>query len=155
MTSGFEARHVRRSGTIELDGPPDAAFALFTPAGEKEWVPEWDPVFLQPASGEARPGMVFTTGHGGEETLWSAVDYAPERRYVRYARVTPGSRFGFVEVACEAAAGGRSRATISYTLTALTEKGNAQIDAVDDTNYAAMLETWKAKVNACLAKRRA
>lgn len=155
MTTAFRARHVRRSGTIELDGPPDAAFALFTPAGEKEWVPDWDPAFLQPASGETRAGMVFTTGHGGETTLWSAVDYAPERHYVRYARVTPGSRFGFVEVECAAAGHGRSRATVAYTLTALTEQGNAQIDALDDASYAAMLATWRDKVNACLAKRRA
>lgn len=69
--SKFEARHVQRSHTIVLNGVPEVVFPLFTPAGEKLWVDDWDPVYLYPASGETQEGMVFSTGHDDETTYES------------------------------------------------------------------------------------
>ena len=49
----FEAKHVVRSHTIEIQARPDAVFPLFTPMGEKKWVDGWDPIMHYPRSGEA------------------------------------------------------------------------------------------------------
>lgn len=56
--------HLSRAHHIDLAAPPAEVFPLFTPAGEKLWIREWDPRYLHPASGETRQGMVFTTGAG-------------------------------------------------------------------------------------------
>ena len=40
------------------------AISHFTPRGEEQWLPGWEPVYLSPASGQTEEGMVFTTGEG-------------------------------------------------------------------------------------------
>ena len=76
----FEAKHVVRSHTIEIQARPDAVFPLFTPMGEKKWVDGWDPIMHYPRSGEAMEGAVFSTRSEGEaETVWAIVEYDPEK----------------------------------------------------------------------------
>lgn len=145
-------KHVRRSHAIVLALPPAEAFALFTPEGEKRWIREWEPRYLHPASGEARAGMVFTTGAGDELTIWSLVDYDPRALRSRYARVTPASRFGFVEVACDPEAAG-TRVTVAYAFTALTPAGEAFLEGFGEDAFRAMIEGWKDLIEAWLRRR--
>src|SRR5689334_18283049 len=77
-------------------------FPLFTPLGEMDWVPGWEPRFLWPADGHTERGMVFLTGQGTEETFWTVVDFDESKNYARYCRITPGSRSVLVEVQCTA-----------------------------------------------------
>jgi hypothetical protein len=150
--SAFQPAHVRRTHTLAVDAPIDDAFPLFTPAGEKLWVPGWDPVFLHPRSGETCVGMVFTTGSGDDATYWSTVAYDPARHLARYARVTPASRFGFVDVACTAQGPRRTRVQVSYVYTALTAAGNAFIDAFTQVSYEQMIGEWQPLIEAYLAR---
>lgn len=135
--------HVAFSHTIVLNGAVERVFPLFTPAGEMAWVPDWAPEFLHPANGETCSGMIFRTVHDGEETVWACVDWRPEEHRVRYARVTPASRFGFVDVACRAVPGGHTEATVSYAFTALSAAGEASIAAMSQSRFAAMIEGWR------------
>src|SRR3989337_699784 len=73
------------SGTLEVLLPSDQALPLFTPAGEREWVPGWDPQF--PSGEDSSPGTTFTT-YGGR-TLWVIVGRT--HASMRYARVMPAS----------------------------------------------------------------
>ena len=147
----FNARHVRREHTITVDAAVERVFPLLTPLGEELWVPGWKPAYLYPPSGEMMAGLVFTTGSGDDATYWSVIAYDPARYVSRYARVTPASRFGFVDVACAAAAPARTRVTVAYTYTALTEAGNAFIDAFTDAGYREMIEEWRSLMNIWLA----
>lgn len=146
------ANHLTRSHHIDLDAPPAEVFPLFTPAGEKLWIREWDPRFLHPASGETQQGMVFTTGAGDDQTFWALVDYDPQRYRARYARVTPASRFGFVEVACTARGAG-TRVEVTYTFTALTDAGNAFLEQFSEAAFRKMIEGWKALLDDWLRRR--
>lgn len=150
--SPFQAKHISRSHTIVLNGPPAVVFPLFTPEGETHWVRDWRPVYLHPASGRTGEGMVFMTGHDREETFWSLVRFDPVRCVARYARVTPASRFGFVEVACEDSGGMMTRATVTYTYTALTDAGNAFIDAFTAEQFREMIEAWQVEIDHYLAR---
>ena len=150
----FVASHVRREHTITVDAAVDRVFPLLTPAGEELWVSGWKAVYLHPSSGEMTPGMVFTTGAGDDTTYWSVVHYDPAAHVSRYARVTPASRFGFVEVACSAAGAARTRVTVAYTYTALTEAGNAFIEAFTETGYREMIEEWRTLMGDYLARTR-
>ena len=144
------AGHIERRHRIVLDGPVDRVFPLFTPAGEKAWAEGWDPEFLHPADGETREGMVFRTRHGGEITLWSCVDWQPIAHRVRYARVTPASRFGFVEVTCRALADGRTEANVTYTYTALEPEGRAHLEALSEAAFTRMIDGWRPAIDRCL-----
>lgn len=146
--------HIERRHGITLAGPLDRVFPLFTPLGETLWVEGWTPEFLHPKSGETVRGMVFRTGHGEEETLWACVDWNPAAHHVRYARVTPRSRFGFVEVTCRAASAGQTQAAVAYTFTALTDAGRAYLADLNEDAFARMIEDWRTKIDGWLAKDR-
>ena len=151
----FEAKHVHRAHEIIIDAPVADVFPLLTPAGEELWVEGWAPVYLQPRSRETRQGMVFTTGAGADLTLWSVADYDPARHAARYVRVTPASRFGYVEVACVADGAACTRVRVAYTYTALNDAGNAFIEQFTEESYRAMIDEWRGLMSAHLARRRA
>lgn len=142
--------HLERSHSIVLSEPVDRVFPLFTPIGETLWLDDWDPEFLHPRDGETCRGMVFRTGHGDETTLWACTDWDPLAHRVRYVRVTPGSRFGFVEVACRPAADGGTEASIAYTFTALNTAGRSYLSELTEDAFAHMIEGWKVRIDAWL-----
>jgi hypothetical protein len=145
----FQATRALQSHTIEIALPIERCFPLFTPKGETLWVPDWAPEYIYPPSGETEQGMVFITGHGGEITLWTLVDYQPENHYARYSRVTPGSRSTLVEVQCAASGSDRTTVTVSYTLTGLSEAGNQAISAFCGAPYIEMIEEWRTLIEQC------
>ena len=143
--------HIERRHSIVLAGPIERVFPLFTPAGEKLWVDGWDPEFLHPASGDTCEGMIFRTGHGEESTLWGCVAWSPAAHRVRYARVTPASRFGFVEVACRALAEDRTEATVGYAFTALSPGGRSYLANLTEEAFASMIEEWRTAIDRWLS----
>ena len=126
------------TGTITVPLPPHEAIALFTPEGERAWVPGWDP--------HHHSDTVFTTTHGGAATTWIVLDAPPGA--VRYARVSH-DRAGTVEVRCQAD-GDQTRAHVTYDLTALEPHALEHFAA----GYEAMLEEWERMIaEACTASR--
>ena len=57
------------SGLFELNLPAHEAIRLFTPEGERDWVPGWNPTYPAGEQSET-PGTVFITDHAGTETFW-------------------------------------------------------------------------------------
>ncbi|MCC7053669.1 MAG: hypothetical protein IT355_10400 [Gemmatimonadaceae bacterium] len=143
--------HVRRAAQIVLDGPVERVFPMFTPLGECAWVPGWAPQFIRPADGRTAAGMVFRTGEADELTLWACCDWEPGQQRVRYARVTPASRFGFVEVRCTAATATTTTADVAYDLTALTPAGVKYLDEFTAAAFGAMLAEWQVRIDGWLA----
>jgi hypothetical protein len=134
----------RLTGTVDVLLPPDEALTLFTPAGEREWVPGWDPAF--PAGEDVSPGTTFTTH---DRSVWVIADRTPHS--MRYARVTAGVCAGTVEVRCEPA-GSQTRAHVTYDLTALGDA--AALDRFAD-GYDAMLAEWESMIAGALQARAA
>jgi hypothetical protein len=141
----FEPLHVQRSHGFRIDMPPARAFELFTPRGERAWVPGWDPEFLHPADGSLRRGTTFLTQDEGERsrTIWLVTDLDLEHLRVSYARITPTSRAGHVDVEVATDPEGGSRVQVSYAFTALTEAGNAYLADFTDEYYRAYIESWR------------
>lgn len=75
--SAFVAERAVRTRSFEVALPLERAFPLFEPEGERTWAEGWARLYLHPADGRATCGMVFTTGHGGEETIWTMVRHEP------------------------------------------------------------------------------
>jgi len=149
----FIAKRIDRTHSIELNAPPETVFPLFTPLGEKKWVDGWEPRMLYPTSGEAMKGTVFITQQPGEaDTIWNMLNYSPENFRVKYARVTPGSRFGIVEVHCEKLGSDHSRVQVSYIFTALSEAGNDFISNFSETHYRAYIDSWKTQIHSYLER---
>lgn len=144
-TTTFRPRHVDREATLTVHLPIADTFELFTPQGERRWVPGWDPEYLHRAEDDG-VDTAFRTHHGGEETLWMVLEHDPEEGCIGYARVTPGSRLGTVMVDIEAIDDTSCWVTVRYELTALSEAGNAALKRFTRGAFEAMLAEWEARI---------
>ncbi|MGD1012749.1 MAG: SRPBCC family protein [Acidimicrobiales bacterium] len=133
-------RRVRLTGSVEIALPPEEAFVLFTPTGERSWVQDWDPVFPDDCSDEVEPGTVFTTLHGDRESIWTVV-HIHVGRSIAYAVTRPDERSGLVSVTCEPTARG-TMATVSYDLTTLDREADAELERFA-ANYPSFLAHWE------------
>jgi hypothetical protein len=138
----FEALRSVRSHSFAVDLPAERAFTLFTPEGERAWAEGWNPRYLHPADGRTEAGMAFTTGHGQDETIWTMTRHDVAACIVEYVRTTPGNRTAVVLVQCAALGPGRTRVTVVYALTGLSEAGNAYIREMDEARYRAFIDGW-------------
>jgi hypothetical protein len=150
--SEFVAERAVRSHSFTLELPARRAFTLFEPEGERAWAVGWNPRYLHPRDGRAERGMVFTTDHGNESTIWTMIRHEPRDGVVEYVRLTPGSRIGNVLVQCAALDAAHTRVTVIYSLTGLTEAGNKTLRDLDEAKFAAFVDSWKAAIAAIPAR---
>ena len=130
---------------------PDRAFTLFSPEGERTWVPNWIPEYLHPTDGAPAPGLVFRTRAGGELTLWLVLRYDVDARLAEYVRVTPDSRLGTVVVRCHGVADDHTQVEVTYSLTALSERGNGVLESFTERAYAKMMADWRDRISALVS----
>ena len=142
--STLAGRRVRLSGKLEVALPTERAFILFTPTGERSWADGWDPIFPGEGSDETEPGTVFLTSHGGRDSIWTVVHTQPGCS-IGYVVVTPQARSGLVTVACDAAGPDRTRVTVAYDLTALSEQANAELERFA-ANFQTFLHHWERSI---------
>ena len=140
MERSSESSHIRRSGDMTVDAPPELAFRLFTGPGEELWIDDWRPV-VQSGDGLAA-GTVFTTAVH-EETVWVVVDFDPSNLHARYARFTPGSRVGTVDVKVRPDNSGGSTAAVTYELTSLSDGGAQVLEEFSEAAFDTMLRDWE------------
>src|SRR5690554_2078266 len=131
----------RLSGRINVALPPSEAFVLFTPRGEENWVPGWQPRFPVPTEDDAAPGTVFETAADGEQTIWVVIDREPGRR-MSYARVTRGLRAGTVSVEIIEGDDGASVVEVIYVLTPLSPEGERELEEFA-AGYVEFLKSWE------------
>jgi len=147
----FTAERVTVSQTITLAAEPGVVFPLFTPLGEKAWAAGWEPRPLFPADGAAQVGAVFTTNHPPQgESIWTMTAYDPASLHLAYLRVTPGVQVALIAVQCEDLHDGTTRATITYTFTALSAAGNEKLAQVA-AHHQHDLASWEHIINFYLA----
>jgi hypothetical protein len=137
---------VHANHRIVVDAPIARAFMFFTPAGEELWVDGWKPAYVHPHDGRTESGMVFTTGQDDEFTVWTLADFNRDLYRSRYARCTPASRTGLVEIRCVALDEARTEVSVSYTLTALNARGEQALEDFKGERFAAMIDDWAHKI---------
>lgn len=149
--TAFIPLRLTRSATIQLNADPTTVFPLFTPLGERLWVPDWNPTMLYPASGDIDLDAVFTTPHGDDaRTVWTVVESVPAQFRVAYVRVAPDSHVARISVQCAEAAPAGTRATVTYVFTGLTEQGNTYVAQFTEDYYDQWIQQWQAAINAYL-----
>lgn len=143
-------RHIDLTGRLSVNAPPARAFAFFTPEGERDWVPGWEPEYLHPDDGALGERLTFRTRHQhGQETLWlvSRCDIAGGE--IEYVRVTPGSRIGTVSVRCAASSATATDVSVTYRLTALSTDDEPAL-SVFAAEFPEMLASWERSIGLCL-----
>jgi hypothetical protein len=148
--SAFSPRRAEFSGRISVAGEIERVFRLFSPLGERAWVPGWEPELLDPPGMEWTEGLVFRTREQAGDVLWivSRLDRAAHR--VAYHRVEPERHVARVEVACRSVAARSVAATVTYSYVGLSERGNRDIAAMTARAYEEKLSRWTQGITACL-----
>jgi len=141
---------LQSSGHFVVALPATDAIDLFTPEGERAWVPGWDPTYPggQPSEDS---GAVFVTDSGGVETTWVVLEIDRHGGQAAYARITPGHHAGIVRVACADTASGHSTVTVAYDMTLLSDDPSA-LDAHAEDNFELMMQEWSDAVATCLGR---
>jgi hypothetical protein len=148
--SGFGPYTRRLAGTIRLQGSIDRVFELFSPLGEKHWVPGWDPELLHPEGVSWAAGLIFRTREERGEAIWVVTRLERAAHDVEYHRVEPGRYVARVSVRCSPAGLNQTDAATEYEFIGLSEAGNAEIAAMDDAGYASKMERWATWINGYL-----
>jgi hypothetical protein len=139
----FTPRTLTLTGRVAVSGGLDEIFPLFSPLGERLWVPGWDPELLHPAGAEWEEGMIFRTEEERGPAVWVVSRLQREAHRVRYHRVEPGRYVACIEVVCRAAGAGMTEATIAYTFVGLSDAGNRDIAAMSETEYVEKMARWE------------
>ncbi len=147
MTATIGARRLL-TGTLTVPLPPDRAFRLFTPRGERDWAAGWEPRFPAGTGDDTEPGTVFETASHGQTTTWVVVERVPGER-MRYARVVPGESAGTVTVDLAPGPEG-SIVSVGYSLTPLGPAGERHL-AEFAAGYPAYLRSWADAIGTALA----
>ena len=138
-----------KSATIRINQPLPLSFNLFTPEGEKRWVPGWEPEIIRYNNEGIKKGTTFITpGKSGfeDEYVWYVCELDLTTFYVKYM-VTTQNRVWFVEVNCKASPMETTHVKVKYTYQALNEKGyNLNKLAISDM-YAQDLNDWERAIN--------
>src|SRR5262245_55135144 len=140
----------RLTGRIQVALPPDEAFRLFTPRGERDWVAGWEPRFPALTADDSQPGTVFETNSHGQTTVWLVLGRQWGKR-ISYARVTPGDRAGTVTIVVIPKGHHHSDVEVTYELTALTDAANTKLREFAD-NYPAYLQSWQEAITSPLRR---
>ena len=129
------------SGGFELDLSARKAIRLFTPEGERDWVPGWSPTYPTGEPSET-PGTVFTTDQGGIETVWLVQMINTDESTVAYSRVTPRHHAGTVRVSCDDNPDGRCTVSVTYDMSLLPGGSPAGLDGYDHPSFDKMMRHW-------------
>jgi len=147
--SAMAASPATRVQTFHLNAPLARVFPLFTAQGERAWAPGWEPRILSGA--EERGSAFITTAHSGSTVTWIVTDYRPTEGRVSYARLVQDSNIGIVDVTCTAPASGGTDISVRYTLTAVSETGDAFVSQfLAEQHYRTMIEEWRVATSKAL-----
>jgi hypothetical protein len=145
------ARSIELSGAFTLPVPPDACFELFSPLGEKRWVPGWDPELIHPPGVAWERGLIFRTREERGDAIWVVTALDRARHEAEYHRVEAGRYVARVHVRCVARGEDQTDVRVTYTFVGLSEVGNQDIAAMSQQAYEEKMGRWQAWIAKSLA----
>jgi hypothetical protein len=137
---------VAHSYTQHLNAAPTEVFPLLCPVRECEWVNGWKPRSVITTSGVAERDCIFTTASGHGEAVWVVTEYEPPVR-IEFLKVTAGETVGRINIELRPHGASGTLADISYTYTALSERGATAIDAFTAEYYERFMKAWEDELN--------
>jgi hypothetical protein len=151
--SEFSARSAEFKGHLVVPGPIEIAFDLFSPLGERNWVPDWNPELLHPSGVSWACGQIFRTQEEAGEAIWVVTTLNREGYEVEYYRVESRRYVAHVRVTCTATADQVTDVSTSYGFIGLTAEGNEAIAAMTDASYAEKMRRWERWIREYLKRR--
>jgi len=138
-------RSIKHSAGFDISQPVEQVFPLFSPEGEKRWVPNWDYKNIMGTT-QLSEDYVFLTAshdHASTDAIWLAKRYEPRAWLVQFYRVEPEDKVGVVTVQCSRISDRLTHVEVTYQYIALSEKGRKFIDGFTIKTYKKFIDEWK------------
>lgn len=120
-------------------------FPLFSPEGERCWVPGWDYENVMGTT-ELSEDYVFLTkthDHGTTDAIWIVKRYDPERHFVQFYKIEPEEKIGIVTVKCTQLEAVRTKVQVTYEYIALSAAGEKFVTEFNEGVYAEFIGEWQ------------
>jgi len=152
--TAFAPATITLAGKLMVNAPVEAAFPLFSPEGERLWVPEWNPEILHPPEGTWEQAQIFRTREEMGEAVWVITRLDRGRHEAEYHRVEPGRYVARIEVSCRPAGAASTEVSVAYSFVGLSEGGNRDIAAMTQADYEAKMQRWAGWIREHLSRSR-
>lgn len=139
----FQSHSVTFTGAFTLEIPVHEAFPLFSPLGEKDWAPDWNPELLFPPGETWCRGLVFRTQEESGPALWVVHSLSMDAHRVVYYRLEPELCAARIEVQCRALSKTACEVRTTYGYVGLSDAGNAAIRSMTRAAYEEKMARWK------------
>jgi hypothetical protein len=125
--------------------PIEELFPLFSPEGEKLWVPGWDytDVMGTPDLAEDYVFLTESHDHATSEAIWVVKRYDPANWRVEFYKIEPGNKAGVVKVSCKALGEVQTEVQVGYKYIALSADGEAFISGFTEAAYQEFIAEWQ------------
>ena len=136
---------VEHTKSFAMAVPIARLFPLFSPEGEKLWVPEWDYENVMGHT-ELAEDYVFLTrthDHRAGEAVWVVKRYEPEAHLVEFYKVEPGDKVGTIRVRCTLLEPDRTEVEVTYRYQALSATGEAFVAGFTTGAYSEFIGEWQ------------
>ena len=136
---------IKHSTGFDIAQPVERVFPLFSPEGEKRWVPNWDYKNIMGTT-ELSEDYVFLTGshdHASSGAIWLVKRYVPKEWLIQLYRVEPEDKIGVVTVQCSRMSDHITHVEVTYQYTPLSEKGREFIDSFTIETYEKYIDEWR------------
>lgn len=136
---------VKHTATFEIVQAVDKVFPLFSPEGEKLWVPGWDYEKIMGAT-DLHEDYVFVTkhhDHASTAAIWVVKKYDPESYLVQFYKVEPDDKIGIVTVHCTEVSEAHTKIQVTYEYIGLSEKGNEFVEQFSTSAYRSFIAEWE------------
>jgi hypothetical protein len=136
---------VKHTAAFEITQPIKKVFPLFSPEGEKLWVPGWDYENILGTT-DLHEDYVFLTknhDHASTEAIWLVKRYEPESYLVQFYKVETGEKIGVITVQCTEVSEVRTKIQVTYEYIGLSEKGNEFISKFSASEYKDFIGEWE------------
>jgi hypothetical protein len=138
-------KSIRHTKAFKMAIPVAELFPLFSPEGEKQWVPGWEyeNVMGQTELSEDYVFLTKTHDHRTTDAIWIVKRYDPESHFVQYYKIEPGDKVGVVTVMCTDLGFSTTRIQVTYTYIAVSPIGERFIDEFTEGTYEEFIGEWQ------------
>ena len=136
---------IKQSAGFDMPQPVEDLFPLFSPEGEKLWVPGWDYENIMGTADLAEDYAFLTKSHDhlSAKAIWLVKRYDPASWFIQFYRIEPEDKVGVVTVQCFSRGAALSHVQVTYKYIALSDKGRHFIENFSEDVYANFIGEWR------------
>lgn len=127
-----------------MDLPAGELFPLFSPEGEKYWVPGWDYENVMGTTDLSEDYVFLTQKHdyGSADAIWIVKKYDPKSHFVQFYKIEPEYKIGIVTVKCSEVESLKTKVQVTYRYLALSVAGEEFIAGFNERVYEEFIGEW-------------